>query len=148
MASDESQVAGHEDIAARGRCDVLQVDDSEDDIILLRRALRQMGIASYCGADSLKALEDALKAGARAAVYVVDGEFPRFPGGKADILAGEAVKAIRWHDPKAYIILYSGLENGDKLAGQLGVDFQEKGLGVVGPAKYVARIARERRAGK
>ena len=104
--------------------DIVQIDDDttlRKDMQFISEANQQ----SYFGIGSLIELERCLSQ-TEAKVWVVDGRFPREPGGQVLLLAGEAIQTIRAQYADAKIILYSSDINAPRIAQSQNTKFLDK----------------------
>ena len=94
--------------------DIIHVEDEPSCQEIFEMCAEGQGL-SYYKTSCLKGLEDALK-DFSAHVYILDGNFPRFPEGNAVFLAPDAISLIRAHDTDARIFLYSCDESALQIA--------------------------------
>lgn len=104
--------------------DIVQLDD-DTNVRENIQAISEADQLRYFGIGSLIELERCLPK-TEAKVWVVDGRFPREPGGQVLLLAEEAIKAIRAQYDEAKIILYSLDINAPRIAKSQHTEFLDK----------------------
>jgi len=98
-------------------------DRSEYREVVERSVMRSQG--TYLGLSSLTLLDHVLSQSS-AKLFVVDGSFPRVEGELAELLAPEAIAAIRRYYPTTPILLFSSENDIEDIAQTCGVEYMVK----------------------